>query len=167
MSTWLTEKEFRQSGADATGVTLNVAFFQEIKQDNLPVRQQTSRLCRMFAGGVSPRSALDSLLDFQEDLETYFALEEFYGYFHNASIHNPVISTLAVGLKSEHESLFLQLANVIDLAEQIVYQECGPNTSITEVAELFDTFANRFDSHEQQEMDLMMRLCNEELGVAD
>ena len=33
MSTWLSEKEFRQSGAESAGVTINVAFLQEIKSD--------------------------------------------------------------------------------------------------------------------------------------
>ena len=167
MSTWLTEKEFRQSGAEATGVTLNVAFFKEIKQDNLPVREQARKIGQMFNSGVSPKSALDILLDFQEELKTYFALEEFYGYFQNASIRNPTISTLATGLKAEHEDLFLQLAQIIDLNEQIVYQECSPTTSIVEVADLFETFTHSFESHEHQEMELMMRLCNEEFGVGD
>ena len=33
MSTWISETEFRQSGAAAAGITINVAFLQEIKTD--------------------------------------------------------------------------------------------------------------------------------------
>ena len=33
MTTWLTEKEYRQSGALSVGMTINVAFLEEIKSD--------------------------------------------------------------------------------------------------------------------------------------
>ena len=168
MSVWLTEKEFRQSGAQSTGVTLNVAFLRDIKDDNPSILSQTSHLCGEFSEGrVSPRQAVENLVQYRDALETYFALEEFYGYFKNAPVSNPVISTRANELRSEHERLFLILNRVVDLAEQIMYHECPSNTTLNEVSELFRNFAEQFQSHEQNEMELMMRLCNEELGVGD
>ena len=168
MSVWLTEKEFRQSGAEAAGITLNVAFLREIKQDHLPIRELTSRINRtLSSSSVSPRQAADLLSDYRDGIETYFALEEFFGYFENAALTNPKLSGLAIGLQQEHESLFERLGHIIDLAEQIVYHECGPQTTLLEVADLFDNFACQFEHHEQQEMELMLRLCNEEFGVGD
>ena len=168
MTIWLTEKEFRQSGAEATGVTLNVAFLREIKEDNLPIREQTHKINKELSGkSIAPRHAMDVLLDYRDGIETYFALEEFFGYFDSAAVANPRISGIAAGLKTEHEELFLNLGYIIDLAEQIVYHECGPQITMLEVADLFDNFSSRLENHEQREMELMLRLCNEEFGVGD
>jgi hypothetical protein len=168
MSVWLTEREFRRSGAAACGVTINVPFLREIKQDNLPVRQQTQKLTRrLIDGKLNSREAVELLSQYRDGLETYFSLEEFYGYFKNAAATHPTISMHARELSAEHESLFLQLNSLIDLAEQIVYHECDQRTTLKEVADSFADFADQFESHEQREMELMMRLCNEDFGVGD
>lgn len=168
MSIWLTEKEYRRSGAAASGVTINIPFLREIKQDNLPVRQQTKILNQRLASGkLSPREAVESLGFYRDALETYFSLEEFYGYFKNASAINPTITAQAKALTGEHETLFLRLNELIELAEQIVYHECDHNTTLSIVADKFSDYADQFESHEQREMELMMRMCNEEFGVGD
>ena len=166
MSTWLTETEFRQSDALASGVTINVAFLREIKEDHLSIRQKTEQIDRHLKQGLSPREALDCLSDYRDSLETYFALEEFYGYFQQAAVLNPSVSQKATSLQSEHEELFLKLNRIVDLTEQIVYHESGPETTLVQVAEELDSFCIDLDQHEQAEMDLMMRLCNEDIGDA-
>ena len=63
MSTWLSEKEFRQSGAESAGVTINVAFLQEIKSD-FSFRDVLNEVYRKFRSPLpdaelSPRMAAD------------------------------------------------------------------------------------------------------------
>lgn len=170
MNTWLSESEFRQSGAEAAGVTINVAFLQEIK-DDFGFRKLLNVIYHKFypknqTEQFSSREVADLLTDLRDELETYFALEEFYGYFEQAAVDNPCVNQKACKLKSEHEKLYLQLSQVVDRAEQIVYQENGTLT-LVHVAKDFEDFCVNLAHHEQAEMNLMMRLHNEDLGVGD
>ena len=179
MSTWLSEKEFRQSGAESAGITINVAFLQEIKSD-FGFRDLLNDVYHQLKPGstrgavddesgekVTPRVAAEMLSDLRDGLETYFALEEFYGYFQQAEVLNPCVSQKAFSLQSEHETLFLKLNQIVEIAQQIVYHEAGPETTLDQVAEELDSFCVELAEHEQAEMDLMMRLCNEDFGVGD
>ncbi len=167
MSTWLTEKEFLQSGAIATGITLNVAFLQEIKQENVELRQLIESVAEKIAldSRVSPREAMELLYQVREELETYFALEEFYGYFRHARVTNPVVSDCAARLQLEHEQLYLCFNDIVELAEQIVYRET--DAMMADLLDELNRFRGQLDLHENREMELMMRLCNEEFGVGD
>ncbi|MFK7767456.1 MAG: hypothetical protein AB8B55_09565 [Mariniblastus sp.] len=180
MSTWLSEKEFRQSGGESVGVTINVAFLQEIKTDfgfrdllNKAHGQLTSIDSISInsenpteADTAKPQQVVNLLGDLRDELKTYFALEEFYGYFSKSSTNNPSVSQKAKRLQTEHEGLFLELNELVELAEQILYREMT-DVSLSSIAGRFKDFCNHFAHHEQNEMDLMMRLCNEELGVGD
>ena len=167
MSVWLTEKEFRQSGAVATGITINVAFLQEIKQENVQLRQLIESVAKSLHR--EPRLSAHDLIELfyrvREELETYFALEEFYGYFDQAAINNPSVSTCARQLKTEHEQLFLSFNDIVELVEQIVYRET--TATLDQVVHQFSRFRAQLDLHEQCEMELMLRLCNEDIGVGD
>ncbi len=167
MSVWLTEKEFRQSGAQATGITINVAFLREIKDENVALRQLIDAVANRL--GHDPRLSEHDLLELfsrlRDELESYFALEEFYGYFDQAAMLNPSVSACADKLRNEHESLFLSFNDVVELVEQHVYRES--NTSLEEIVDQFNRFRADLDLHEQCEMELMLRLCNEEIGVGD
>ncbi len=169
MSTWLTESEFRQSGARATGVTINVAFLQEIKQDNVQLKEILHQTATEFSAEikVDAKSAVDQLIALQDVLETHFALEEFYGYFQNALVTNPALSPRAEAIRNEHQDLFLQLNQIVDLAEQVLYRECSPETTMDTVFSQFGLFQAALRGHEQAENELMMRMCNEEIGVGD
>lgn len=176
MSTWLSEKEFRQSGAESAGVTINVAFLQEIKSDfgfrellndvyqQLIPGSKPGVLDDESAGQVSPRVAAELLEELRDGLETYFSLEEFYGYFQQAAVLNPCVGQKATSLQTEHEVLFLKLNQIVEMTQQIVYHEVGPETTLTQVAEDLEAFCIDLAQHEQAEMDLMMRLCNEDIG---
>lgn len=169
MSTWLTESEFRQSGARATGVTINVAFLQEIKEDNVQLKEVLGHTISTFscAQTLDAKTAVDQLVALQDALETHFALEEFYGYFQNALVTNPSLSPQAEAIRNEHQELFLQLNQIVEIAEQILYRECSPETTVETVTKQFDLFRAALRRHEQAENELMMRLCNEEIGVGD
>lgn len=172
MSTWLSEKEYLQSGAESAGVTINVAFLNDIKEDfgfrsllnkaYLRLRPETPS-----QDPVSAQVAAEILSDLRDALETYFALEEFYGYFGLSTPDNPQVSQEAAKLKSGHETLFLELCDVVELAHQIVYRESAPEVTLNQIGQQFERFCINLAHHEQSEMDLMMRLCNEEIGVGD
>ena len=168
---WLSEQEYRQSGAEATGFTFNVAFLLEIKSDfgfRDLLKQVRSRLCPgPAADQVSPRQAAELLSDLRDELEAYFALEEFYGYFNHANIDNPPVSKKASRLKTEHETLYLELSRVIETSQQVVYRECGPDVTVRTVGQEFEQFYTNLMRHEDAEMNLVMALCNEDFGVGD
>lgn len=168
MTTWLTEKEYRQSGAIAVGMTINVAFLEEIKTDF----DFRSTLNKVYAHvnqrpDASPPEIARWLIELRDQLETYFALEEFYGYFEQDEVTNIRVSKKVAKKTEEHETLFLQLSAVIDVAEQIVYHECSGDLTIEEVRRLFDRFCEALADHEQDEMELIMQMFNEDVGVGD
>lgn len=168
MSTWLTEKEYRQSGAISVGMTINVAFLEEIKTD-FDFRSTLNKIYEKVnrQPDAEPREISEWLSELRDQIETYFALEEFYGYMEKDDARNPQVGQRVSAKTAEHEKLFLQLSAVIDLAEQIVYRECSRDIGIADVREQFDEFCKCLARHEQEEMELMMRLCNEDIGVGD
>lgn len=165
MSTWLTEKEYRQSGAIAAGMTINAAFMDEIKTD-FDFRSTLNRTYYWVnqKPDAAPRLVVQWLCDLRDQLETYFALEEFYGYFPQESIGNPVVSRKAQAKTQEHETLYLDLSRVIDLAEQIVYRESADSVNLDTVRSEFEKFCIALAHHEQDEMELVMQLCNQDVG---
>ncbi len=175
MSTWLSETEYRQSGAESAGVTINVAFLQEIKTD-FGFREVLNEVFRQLkpddpkhslrGNKATPKQAAELLSNLRDELETYFTLEEFYGYFSQSKVSNPRVSQKANHLQLEHETLFVELNNLVELAEQVLYREVR-NVSVEQIADQFEEFCKRLADHEQNEMVLMMRLCNEEIGVGD
>jgi len=175
MSTWLSEERISSERRKSAGVTINVAFLQEIKSDS-GFRDQLTAVFQQLKTGVTlnqgqeklvPRVAAELLGELRDGLETYFALEEFYGYFQQASVQNPCVGQAASGLQAQHESLFLELNQIVETTQQIVYNESGPEITLDHVAAQLDAFCTEFNDHEQAEMDLMMRLCNEDFGVGD
>lgn len=171
MSVWLSEKEFRQSGAESLGVTINVAFLQEIK-DDFGFRAVLNEAYYQLKpkdplAKTSPRVAAELLNSLRDELETYFALEEFYGYFKQSAIANPCVNQQAIKLQSEHETLYLAMSELVEMCEQIVYRENNVELTLNDVADKFENFCIALARHEQSEMDLMMRLCNEDIGVGD
>ncbi len=168
MSTWMSEKEFRQAGAEEIGVTINVPFLKEIKQDSEFRQLLTAVYERLNAlPSPTPRTATEMLAGLRDQLETYFALEEFYGYARNALETNPTLSRQAATLKAEHRELFLQFHKIVETSEQIVYHECSAKVTVKQLAEQLDSFCLALANHEQREMDLMMRKCNQDTGVGD
>jgi iron-sulfur cluster repair protein YtfE (RIC family) len=168
MSVWMSERDFRQGGAAAIGVTINVPFLQEIKEDyEFRHLLAETRQKLKATEEPTPRQAAEMLSTLRDELETYFALEEFYGYFQRSAETNPSVCQKAGQLRTEHETLFLQLNGLVEMIEQIVYHECSPKITVRDVADKFDEFCTALSQHEQCEMDLMMRMCNEDIGVGD
>ena len=171
MSVWISEKEYRQSGAELAGVTINVAFLHEIKTD-FGFRDLLNQIYAKLDphdpdDRVTPNIAANLLCDLRDEMQTYFALEEFYGYFAQSAVNNPCVNRKATDLRSEHETLFLQLSDLVERTQQIAYHEAATDAGLEEISRGFEQLCMDLADHEQAEMDLMMRLCNEDIGVGD
>ena len=179
MSTWISETEFRQSGAAAAGITINVAFLQEIKTDYgfrellnsvyHEIMHASGNRVQRFASQSDnyAQQVAERLSDLRDEMETYFALEECYGYFQHSALQNPNVSRNASSLQQDHEALFLLLSEIIETTWQVVYRESSPQVQFQQIVDSFERFCRDLAKHEQAEMELMMRLCNEDLGVGD
>ena len=170
MSLWLTEEEFRSDRVAAQQITLNVAFLQEIKDDNVGLKSTIAHLENALSQNQSPQPRLlvDKLSDLRDELETHFTLEEFYGYFQPARESHSQVNIRASELRQQHETIYLEVCELVDLAESILYREWPmANKAHSAITAGFHAFVQHFNDHEQQEMELMMKLCNEEIGVGD
>lgn len=175
MSVWVTEKDVRETRSYnraqqvLPGLTLNVAFLHEIKTDSNQPHIIIRRLQDLMSrhDPVEPRRLVDDLQYLRDALETHFALEEFYGYFESALIIDTQISAQAGGLKSQHETIYLELCELIEMAESALYRESSIESVWPALTVGFHAFVQNFNKHEQAELELMMRLCNEDVGVGD
>jgi hypothetical protein len=172
MSSWLTEQDFRKTQEKITafpGLTLNVAFLQDIKQDTEKPEEIIGEIRSLLSQGadVKPAELVSQLGRLRDELETYFALEEFYGYFQSAKLTYPRVSNRAERLQTQHETLYLDLCQLIEQAERTLYGESVLEKSLPDIVTGFHAFVQSFNLHEQEEFDLMMKLCNDDLGVGD
>ena len=172
MSSWLTEQDFRDLRGEATawpGLTLNVAFLQDIKQDTEKPEEIIHDIKALLADrlSVEPAQLVNQLGRLRDELETYFALEEFYGYFKSAKLIQPRVSSRAEILQSQHEQIYLDVCELIELAESALYRESSLEEVLPAIVAGFHSFVESFNCHEQEEFDLMMQLCNQDIGVGD
>lgn len=150
---------------------LNPAFLAEIKDENFQFKQLLQSISEAFKveASIQPRMLSELLSGLRDAIETYFALEEFYGYMdvEDNTLVNPQISQQVQTLRDQHKSLFIELSDLIEESDRIVYHEIPFGRSISEIIEGFFSFYASFQEHEQREMELAMRLANEEIGVGD
>ena len=169
MSSWITERQLRGDVAGLQSLTLNVAFLNEIKQDNEKPLEIINDIKQQLTNPELADTAelACELNHLRDELETHFALEEFYGYFKSAELTHPQISVRAGDLQSQHEELFLTLCDLVELAESAHYREAPREKTLLALSVGFHAFVHKFNQHEQEETDLMMRLCNDDIGVGD
>jgi hypothetical protein len=164
----MSENEFRQAGAEQVGIAINVPFLMEIKEDS-EFRQLLNEVYQQInlTPPPSPRMATEMLSTLRDQLETYFALEEFYGFVKKSTAAHAMYTKEAAELANEHAQLYLQFNDIIEQGEQIVYQECPQNVTVHDLAGKLDKFCHALAQHEQKEMELMMKACNQDVGVGD
>lgn len=164
--TWVSKQEYRQSSIGIVGLTLNPAFLREIKEDNIAFRDMLEQNLLLVSRRPLPliRDLSDRLALLRDALESYFALEEFYGYFRHAHDLDPVVTNKANMLRTQHEKLFLQLNDIVDRSEQILYRESAPSLTTEKIAKDFVAFYHDLIAHEQAEIALLIDLNNREIG---
>ena len=168
MARYLTETELRKAGIRPTSLGLNQAFMLDIKEDHVEFRALLDLLQQELQPSKcsSPRLVADRLAQLRDALETYFALEEFYGCFELAANREPNNAPIVRQLERQHRDLYALLDSLVDRAEQIVYRETH-KLSTAEVLQGFAEFCRQLQAHEALELDLISRQTVLQIGVGD
>jgi len=151
-------------------VTVNAAFLQEIKEDNVELTELLERTTAMTQlrrwTHAEANRFYDHLADLRDRLATHFALEEAYGYFEDAISVAPRLAEEAESLRSQHEAMFSELCDIVELAERVRYHETRL-AKFHEVLQRFARFHERLKTHEEAEADLILAAFNDDIGVGD
>lgn len=160
----------RSTSTVTSTVTVNAAFFQEIKEvhQELYARlDQVRQLCRLPASSQAhARELIDVLAELRDQLALHFALEEAYGYFEDPVFVAPRLSELAGSLRDEHRVLYLELSDLVELVERWNYR--GRLAGLwARVRGRFTQFDDQLLAHEARENELILQAYEDDLGVGD
>jgi hypothetical protein len=151
-------------------VTINAAFLQEIKEDNHELRDLLQAASEMFslarAARTPPRQFVDLLSRLRDRLATHFALEEAFGYFEDAIEVAPRLSRRCDELRAEHGTLFVELCNLVEDAERLLYREAHGGV-VKQLVYRVSAFRNHFEEHEARENELILDSLDCDIGVGD
>ncbi len=148
-------------------ITLNAAFLQEIKDDNYELHELLHRVAMILAhSGMWRRrkKAIAGILArLRDQIALHFALEEAFGYFDDPLHVTPQISRAVDALRSDHEMLFLDVCDLVEQAERVVYGESN-GMRFGDLLERIDSFLRHLESHENREKALISQMLEEELN---
>lgn len=151
----------------SNAVTLNAAFFREIKEQNVTLRELLTSLKAWIDRGLAgyyQRSRLIELLSaLHREVALHFALEEGYGYFDDAVSVAPEIASRANTLRVEHSALYSDI-------DRLVKQSEATRINITGFSNLLwrcRAFLDQLQVHERRERELIQEVYNNDLGVGD
>lgn len=151
-------------------LTLNAAFLQEIKEDNRQLRNLLSETKAVFSdlGSAFPphKSVVDLLWRLRDQLAMHFSLEDAFGYFDDAIAEAPRLSEQAEFLRRQHDDLFLQVCELVEESEQLLYGD-GSSRHRAALAERYFAFYGAFREHESRENELILRAFDDDIGVGD
>ena len=151
-------------------LTVNAAFLAEIKEDNYRLRELLSQGAEDAANGnlgrISARERAELYIAIRDQLGLHFALEDAYGYFHDAIEDKPWLTKNAKALQGQHDIIFRNLCSVVDAAECILYREYNA-IRLRELLEAFMKFYGRLAEHEHAENELILAAFDDDIGVGD
>ncbi len=144
-------------------VSVNPAFFQEIKEVNQELWQLLTRIREFISRPAAMRLARDEFIGMlsrlRDNLAMHFALEEFYGYFEEPVVVFPRLGRLADELRAEHRSLYLEAAAIADWAEKVRCHHKFSRAS-QRIALRLTSFLDQFEQHEFREDELIIQAYN-------
>jgi hypothetical protein len=151
-------------------VTVNPAFFQEIKQENRRLCDLLTALRSLVAKPLVMKNHKERLVVLLEavcdQLALHFSLEEAYGYFEDALDVAPRLAERAEQLRSEHLSLFDTIRDIAEEARDSLVRHqmshCLP--ALQERSQIFDDDLQR---HESLENELIVEATHLDIGVGD
>ncbi|MBC20739.1 MAG: hypothetical protein CMJ74_10840 [Planctomycetaceae bacterium] len=147
-------------------LTVNAAFLAEIKEEDLQLRELLNAAVRdasdTGAEQIKMRDRVEMYHALRDQLALHFALEDAYGYFHDAIDETPPLSSMAERLSAQHDSLFRQMCDIIDAAECILYREYNALPE-TDLFEAFMNFYGILIEHEQAEIELIATALDNEI----
>lgn len=152
---------------DTHTVTVNPAFLQEIKDDDLELRTLLARVyatCKAVTFTDIPVSRLASLLaELRDHLAMHFALEEAYGYFDDPVSVAPHLSERADSLREQHGQLYEGISQLAESAEDTSHCNGDP-PAVRNLARCFMSFYDRLQDHEDDENELIVRAYTMDIG---
>jgi hypothetical protein len=156
--------------ATTTTVTVNAAFFQEIKEVNQELWQLLRSIRDTCREPFEIASRLDWLVEqlevLRDQLALHFALEEAYGYFEEPLVASPRLSQRAEVLRSEHRDLYLLACQLVDfVGARTVHPRMQEFAG--QVAARFESFYNQLMAHESREEELILQAYDDDIGVGD
>jgi hypothetical protein len=151
-------------------LTINPAFLQDIKDDNIHLKELLAATSTAFSVKASsmirPRALTDLMSRLRDQLATHFSLEEFFGYFDDAIDAAPRLSAEADLLRCQHEDLYLSITELAEDAERLLYGPV-PENALSDLAKRFQAFYEQLMAHEESENELIARAFYEDIGVGD
>ena len=151
-------------------VTVNAAFLQEIKEDARVFRQLLTQTAVMLEPAHLPaldcKCLVDLLARLRDQLALHFTLEEAYGYFEDAIDAAPRLCEQAETLRNQHQTLFAEFCQLVELGEQLMYHEMAED-GVEQVARKFHRFRAEMQLHESREHELILAAFNDDIGCGD
>ena len=146
-------------------LAVNVAFLREVKSEDegfLFELLQAARdaLDALTLQRLNDRALVDLLRSVKDRLAERFSMEESLGYFKDAVDFPLELSQEAANCRQEHESLYLAMCEIVDVAERLLYQEssCLRERAIQRITISFGCFYRRLKHHEHCEDQLADRV---------
>jgi hypothetical protein len=149
-------------------LAVNAAFLREIKEDNQRLRDLFQQVTSYL---TSPRPIPCNLLvrtlwQLRDQLAMHFSLESAYGYLANVVEQAPRLCDEAQSMLAEHDEMFMEICEIIERAEELVYDAYTYQRFIRVASDMFD-FHAKFQSHESRENQLIFQALHDDLGVGD
>ncbi|MGI9471075.1 MAG: hemerythrin domain-containing protein [Rubripirellula sp.] len=157
-----------QSDTKTRGLSINAAFLKDIKDDNHDLKILLDKilpLSQHLQTATNHWPELISLIaDLRDQLALHFSLEEAYGYFDDAVGSAPQLSVTAECLRSQHPKLF---ARIRDLSDTSLEVAADSSEQIDRFLRDFKCFREAFESHEEDELKLILDAMDDDIGVGD
>lgn len=154
-----TLKSRRKSGQQRLG--LNAAFLQDIKDDDRFLNElllaTRNAISESDFSTVRIRALTELLSRLRDRLALRFSMEEAFGYFEDALDFPKSMSTNADLYRSQHAALYLDVCDMVEAAERMVYGESHRpiEQALQRISASFASFYRRFQQHEAGENDLI------------
>lgn len=149
-------------------LAVNAAFLKDIKDDNRDLKILMDRISPL---AQHPQIAtnhwpelIELFADLRDQLALHFSLEEAYGYFDDAIVTAPQLSVTAERLRAQHSELFEQIRELADKALE-VSTEAGEQ--VVRFLERHDSFRRALETHEEEELKLILDSLDDDIGVGD
>lgn len=151
-------------------VAVNAAFLEEIKEDNVRLKQILRAVARVLqenwlANGLAAEFGL-LITALRYQLGVHFDLEEVYGYLDHAVETAPELAGLAESAQAEHWSLRAEINRIDEQAHELLSNGTLESAHLQLVPRL-RSFCRRLDRHEHAENELIMRAYAEDVGIGD
>ena len=141
---------------------VNAAFLQEIKDDNRFLDEllfaTRDALVRLEPERLNLITVVELLRRLCDRVAMHFTLEEAFGYVDGAASFPKDLSLRADMLRHQHETLYLELCEVVEVAERLLYAESSLSRArqMQKLSTAFSHFYRRLLQHDVAEDDLIM-----------